>query len=595
MDAIYMKAVQAMAEHGGWPMSVFLTPDREPFYGGTYYPDTPRHGMPSFTQVLEHIAELWQTQRAEVVGAGARLSAVLASSDTVAGSADVPLGQEVLDAAVRGLSRTFDRRHGGWGGAPKFPQPVILEFLLRRYVATGEASLLEMVTDTLEAMARGGIYDQLGGGFHRYATDAIWLVPHFEKMLYDNAQLARVYLHAWQVTGDTFYRRIVEETLDYVAREMLDTHGGFYSAQDADSEGEEGRFFVWTPDEVLAALGDQPNEPALDPGLFMTAYGVTERGNFGGANILFAAKSIDQVAAESSLDIADVDARIRRSREQLLAVRSGRVSPGTDDKVLVSWNGLMLSAFAEAARTLGREDYLNIAEMNAEFVLTQMRDPQGRLKRTWKEGQPRLNGYLEDYAHYSEGLLELYQSTFDPAWFDAAVGLADEILAHYSDPASGFFDTSDDHEELLFRPKETRDGAMPSGGSVAAMVLAKLGEYTGESRYSEAAGAAVAGVADQMSQVPSGFAMWLSALDFMLSPPSELAIVGPDPLPMLVVVRATYRPNLVVAAKARDEDSGISLFEGRDSIGGSTTAYLCRHFACERPVTTPEELGDLLG
>jgi hypothetical protein len=491
--------------------------------------------------------------------------------------------------------RAFDRRHGGWGGAPKFPQPAILEFLLRRYVATGDGSLLEMVTDTLDAMAHGGVYDQLGGGFHRYATDADWLVPHFEKMLYDNAQLARVYLHAWQVTGDTFYRRIVEETLGYVAREMLDTHGGFYSAQDADSEGEEGRFFVWRPDEIVAALDDHSADPAGDAQLFMSTYGVTERGNFEGSNILFAAKSISQAAVEPSLDIADVEARTQRVRERLLTVRSGRVRPGTDDKVLIAWNGLMLSAFAEAARAFDREDYLTIAEMNAAFVLGQMRDQDGRLRRTWKAGQSRLNGYLEDYAHYAEGLLELYQTTFDPAWFGAAVGLADMILAHFTDPAGGFFDTSDDHEALLLRPKETQDGGMPSGGSVAAMVLARLGEYTGESRYSEAAEAAVAGVADQMFQVPLGFAMWLSALDFMLSPPSELAIVGPDPLPMLAVVRATYRPNLLVAAKAEGEDSGISLFEGRDSIGGSTTAYLCRHFTCERPVTTPEELGDLLG
>ncbi|PKQ16944.1 MAG: thioredoxin domain-containing protein [Actinobacteria bacterium HGW-Actinobacteria-7] len=595
VDAIYMKAVQAMTEHGGWPMSVFLTPDREPFYGGTYYPDTPRHGMPSFTQVLERITELWQTQRDEVVGAGARLSAVLAQHRAAAGTSGAPPSRDVLDSAVRGLRRTFDRRYGGWGGAPKFPQPAVLEFLLRRHLATGDTSILMMVTQTLDAMARGGIYDQLGGGFHRYATDAIWLVPHFEKMLYDNAQLARVYLHAWQVTGDTFYRRIAEETLDYVAREMLDAHGGFYSAQDADSEGEEGRFFVWRPDEIVAALHGHSADPEGDAQLLMSTYGVTERGNFEGANILYAAKSIAGAGPESARESGDVETRMRVTRATLLEARNRRVKPGTDDKVLVGWNGLMLTAFAEASRALGREDYLNIAEMNAEFVLSQMRDPHGRLRRTWKDDQPRLNGYLEDYAHYAEGLLELYQSTFDPAWFDAAAGLADEILAHFSDPAGGFFDTSDDHEELLFRPKETQDGAMPSGGSVAAMVLAKLGEYTGESRYSEAALAAVAGMGEQMAQAPLGFAAWLSALDFIVSPPSELAIVGPDPLPMLALVRVTYRPNLVVAAKARDEASGISLFEGRDSIGGSTTAYLCRHFACERPVTTPAELGDLLG
>lgn len=595
VDAIYMKAVQAMTEHGGWPMSVFLTPDREPFYGGTYFPNTPRYGMPSFVQVLERVAELWQSQRDEIADAGRRLSVALAQERSAAGGSGTSADPYTLDAAVRGLSRSFDRVHGGWGGAPKFPQPAVLEFLLRRYVATGDASLLDMATTTLDAMARGGIYDQLGGGFHRYATDAIWLVPHFEKMLYDNAQLARVYLHAWQLTGEPLYRRVAEETLDYVAREMLDAHGGFYSAQDADSEGEEGRFFVWRPDEIVAALHGHSADPEGDAQLFMSAYGVTERGNFEGANILYVAKSIAGAESESARRTDDVDARMRTARATLLEARYRRVKPGTDDKVLAGWNGLMLTAFAEAARALDRQDYLEVARMNAEFVLTRMRDPHGRLRRTWKDGQSRLNGYLEDYALYAEGLLELYQSTFDPAWFDAAAGLADEILAHFPDPAGGFFDTSDDHEELLFRPKETQDGAMPSGGSVAAMVLAKLGEYTGESRYSEAALAAVAGMGEQMAQAPLGFAAWLSALDFIVSPPSELAIVGPDPLPMLALVRATYRPNLLVAAKAEDEDSGIALLTGRDSIDGYTTAYLCRQFACERPVTTPEELSDLLG
>ena len=595
VDAIYMKAIQAMTEHGGWPMSVFLTPGRGPFYGGTYFPNTPRHGMPSFTQVLERIAELWQSQRDEIVDAGRRLSAALAQGRTAAAGSGVSVGRDTLDAAVRGLSVSFDRVHGGWGGAPKFPQPAVIEFILRRYVATGDASLLDMATSTLDAMARGGICDQLGGGFHRYATDAIWLVPHFEKMLYDNAQLARVYLHAWQLTGEPLYRRVTEETLDYVVREMRDGRGGFYSAQDADSEGVEGRFFVWTPDEIVAALDGHSADPGGDARLFMSAYGVTERGNFEGANILYVADSMDSAGTGSTRKPDDVETRMRVARAALLEARNDRVKPGTDDKVLAGWNGLMLSAFAEAARALGREDYLDVAQMNAEFVLTQMRDSHSRLLRTWKDGQSRLNGYLEDYAHYAEGLLELYQSTFDPAWFEAARGLSDEILAHFSDPAGGFFDTSDDHEELLFRPKETQDGAIPSGGSAAAMVLAKLGEYTGESRYSEAALAAVTGMGEEMAQIPLGFAGWLSALDFILSPPSELAIVGPDPQPMLTLVRATYRPNLVVAARASGADSGIPLFKGRDSVGGSTTAYLCRQFACERPAVTPEELGELLG
>lgn len=593
VDAIYMKAVQAMTEHGGWPMSVFLTPEGEPFYGGTYFPDTPRHGLPSFAQLLERIADLWQKQRSDLVGSGKRLSAALArsvgsSSSTALTAAD----SSVLDAAIDGVRRAFDSVNGGWGGAPKFPQPAVIEFVLRRHLATGSSSLLEMVTSTLDAMAHGGIYDQLGGGFHRYAVDDIWLVPHFEKMLYDNAQLARVYLHAWQVTGKPLYRRIVEETLDYVAREMREPRGGFSSAQDADSEGEEGRFFVWTPAEIEEVTGD-------DASLLMTAYGVTARGNFEGKSILRVATSAEDLASEPGIavggvTVGEVEARLRQARELLLAARGARVRPSTDDKVLTGWNGLMLTAFAEAARVLDREDYLAVAEANAEFVLSQLRGPAGRLLRTWKGGQAKLNGYLEDYALYAEGLLELYQTTFDQAWFDAAVEFADVMLAHFADPASGFFDTSDDHERLLFRPKETQDGAMPSGGSVAAMVLARLGAFTGDTGYSDAAEAALASVRAEMSRAPLGYANWLSTLDYVLSDPSELAIVGADPLPMLRLVRSTYRPHLVVAAKTGDDDSSVPLLTDRGAVGGTTTAYLCRHFACERPVTSTEDLAALL-
>jgi uncharacterized protein YyaL (SSP411 family) len=595
IDAIYMKAVQAMTEHGGWPVSVFLTPEGEPFYGGTYFPDTSRHGLPSFTQVLERIAELWDTQRDQLIEAGTRLSAALARGGRPQDAAPLTTKDtSVLDAAIRGLRRTVDSRHGGWGGAPKFPQPAIIEFVLRRHLATGDASLLEMVTSGLDAMARGGIFDQLGGGFHRYAVDDIWLVPHFEKMLYDNAQLSRVYLHAWQVTGRPLYRRIVEQTLDYVAREMLDPSGGFYSAQDADSEGEEGRYFLWTPDEIVTAIGSSATDSADDADLFMAAYGVTRHGNFEGRNILHLAKSVEQLARESGATPTAIEARIGRGREALLNARSGRVRPNTDDKVLTGWNGLMLSAFAEAARVLDRADYAQIAEHNAGFVLSQLRGTDGRLLRTWKGGRAKIDGYLEDSAFYAEGLLELYQTTFDPLWFDAAVGFADSILAHFADPAAGFFDTSDTHEALLFRPKETQDGAIPSGGSVAAMVLVKLGEFTGEARYVDAAETALASMADEMSQAPMGFASWLSALDLVLSPPRELAIVGSDLLPMLRVVRAAYRPNLIVAAQGQRERSGVPLLRDRDAVNGATTAYVCRQYACELPVTSPEDLSALL-
>ena len=393
-----------------------------------------------------------------------------------------PLDGEVLKGAVRGLSRTFDSENGGFGGAPKFPQPAVVEFLLRRHHATGDQQPLDMATRTLDAMMRGGIYDQLGGGFHRYATDDIWLVPHFEKMLYDNAQLARVYLHAWQVTGTEAYRRVVTETLDYIAREMLDSAGGFYSAQDADSEGEEGRFFVWTPDAdrggARGTSGGSGSESTRDAELLMAAYGVSDAGNFEGKSILFVAKTPAELASESTMPLAEVETRLDRARDRLLAVRESRVKPGLDDKVLAGWNGLTLAAFAEAARVLDRDDYRAIAEKNAGFILARMRTPDGRMLRSWKDGQAKLNGYLEDYAHCADGLLELYQTTFDPHWFAAARGLADSILAHFSDPSGGFFDTSDDHEALIMRPKGVQDGALPSGAAMAAGVLLRLAHFT---------------------------------------------------------------------------------------------------------------------
>jgi len=373
---------------------------------------------------------------------------------------------------------------------------------------------------------------------------------------------------------------------------MREPAGGFFSAQDADTEGEEGRYFVWTPAEIAAVLDD-----ASTARLVMQAYGVTPGGNFEGKSILNVVRSPDDLAHEHGTTPDEIEARLTQARGQLLAARGTRVRPSTDDKVLTGWNGLMLSAFAEAARALERDDYRLIAEANAEFVLSQLRGPGGRLLRTWTAGEAKLNGYLEDYALYAEGLLELYQSTFDPAWFDAAVELAELILAHFADAQSGFFDTSDDHEQLLFRPKETQDGAMPSGGSVAAMALAKLAAFTGDSKYTDAAEAALASMRAEMAQAPLGFASWLSALDFVLSEPSELAIVGPDALPMLRFVRSTYRPNLVVAATSGDASSdaasSVPLLVDRPAIDGVTTAYLCRNFACERPVTTVDDLAAL--
>jgi uncharacterized protein YyaL (SSP411 family) len=595
VDAIYMEAVQTLTGGGGWPMSVFLTPDAVPFYGGTYFPDKARYGMPSFTDLLTQIAVLWETRRDEVLSAGSNLAEELrrqASAEHTVGHD--PLDAQTLRAAMRALSRGFDRHNGGWGEAPKFPQPAVVEFLLRRHLATEDERPLQMAMQTLDAMMRGGIYDQLGGGFHRYATDEAWLVPHFEKMLYDNAQLARLYLHGWQVTGNLAYRRVAEETLDYVAREMLDASGGFYSAQDADSEGEEGRFFVWTPDQMRAELRDAGDVSHDDAELFMLAYGVSAGGNFEGKSILHVVRTATEIAEDRSIDVEATEARLAYARGTLLAARERRVKPGLDDKVLAGWNGLMLGAFAEAARVLGRNDYREIAEHNAEFLLTSMRSDDGRMLRTWKAGCAKLNGYLEDYANVADGLLELYQTTFDPRWFAAAHELAEAILAHFADENGGFFDTSDDHETLLVRPKGVQDGAVPCGSSVAAGVLKRLAHFTGDARYADASEAAISPRRCGMEQAPLGFAYWLSVLDFMLSPPQELALVGDDLRPLLEVVRADYRPNLVVAAGKADAESTIELLRDRGARDGRATGYLCRQSACQAPVTGADELRELL-
>ena len=596
LDAVYMDAVQTMTGHGGWPMSVFLTPDAVPFFGGTYFPDTSRYGMPSFRDVLTHLASLWATRREDVFQAGAEIKAALEQQaaggvPTASGSLDI----ETLDAAVRELFRSFDRTNGGWGGAPKFPQPAVAEFVLRRHQATKEEGLLEMATVTLDAMMRGGMYDQLGGGFHRYSTDEKWLVPHFEKMLYDNAQLARLYLHAWQATGTQAYRRVATETLNYVATEMLNADGGFYSAQDADSEGEEGRYFVWTPDEIRNALADASPDPEVDAALFMDAYGVTRGGNFEGKSILVLDRSPAEIASGSRLTVTEVEAALARTRRLVLDARESRVKPGVDGKVLAGWNGLTLTAFAEAARALDRDDFRAVAERNAEFLLSQMRTPDGRMRRAWQNGHARLNGYLEDYAYVAEGLLELYQTTSEPCWFRAARELADAIIAHFADQAGGFFDTSDDHERLLLRPKGLHDGALPSGGAVAADVLVRLAEYTGEHPYAEAAESALAQVQHTAARAPLGFARWLSVLDLLLAPPQVLTIVGENAESMLRVVGDRYRPNLLLAVASAEGQAGeITVLEGHEALGGRATAYLCKHFMCEPPVSTAGELVAML-
>lgn len=593
LDSIYMDAVVAISGHGGWPMSVFLTPDGVPFYGGTYFPPTPRHGMPSFEQVLKSIAHVYHHQKNDVRNNGTALLSRMGMGLALQGEGS--LDPAVPELALQALSRTFDRTNGGFSQAPKFPQPMTYDFLLRSYYRNKRASSLDMVELTLHKMAQGGMYDQLGGGFHRYSVDSIWLVPHFEKMLYDNALLARLYLHTYQLTGQPFYRRIVEETLDYVIREMTHPAGGFYSTQDADSEGEEGKFFLWTPAEIKAILGEEESR------IFCAAYDVTPGGNFEGKSILNLPTPLEQVSRNLNLTLDQLEDILSRGRKKLFIEREKRVKPGRDEKIITAWNGLMLAAFAEAARVLHRPDYREAAIHNAEFILSTMLK-ENRLFRIWKEtpGQAKLMGNLEDYAFYADGLLALYQTTFNPRWFQQARALMDVVLDHFQDEENGgFFDTADDHEQLVIRPKSVQDNATPCGNSMAVRTLLMLAAYTGQVRYETPAVKALISLQGPMSQYPGAFAHWLGALEFAVAPPKEVAVIGSltseDTKALLDATLTPYRPNQVVACA--DENLTTShpeLVEARPKRGGRATAYVCHRFACQQPVTEVEELESLL-
>ncbi|MBN1888029.1 MAG: thioredoxin domain-containing protein [Thermoflexales bacterium] len=572
LDRIYMAVVQAITGGGGWPMSVFLTPEGKPFFGGTYFPPEPRYGMPGFADVLRAIIDAWEHRRSELLENSDKLvESIRQRTSALANLRPGTLQPETLRSAYQTAHSSFDTAHGGWGSAPKFPQPMTLEFLLHYHSAAGEAEALAMVEKTLEAMARGGIYDQLGGGFHRYSVDEKWLTPHFERMSYDNSQLARVYLHAWQVTGNAFYRTICEEILDYILREMTDGRGGFYATQDADSEGQEGKFFIWTPTELVTSLG---GEEATS---FMQAYHVTQEGNFEGKTILAFRGSLEERHA------------LAEARQKLLAVREHRVHPGRDEKILTSWNGLMLAAFAEAARVLGRDDYRHAAERNADFLLKDLRAENGRLYHVWNAGEVRINGYLEDYAYLAEGLIELYQVTFAPRWYQAAKSLVDAMIEHFNAPI-GFYDTVDDGE-LLARTCEIQDNATPSGNAAAATVLLKLAGLSTEPRYAELARQSLGQVQEFLAHYPLGFGQWLVALDYALSNPKEIAIVGDpgaaDTQALLKIATAGFRPHQIVAVGTGDV---VPLLAGRHQIDNRATAYVCTEGTCRLPVTDPQAL-----
>ena len=579
VDSIYMEAVQGMTGHGGWPLTAFLDPDGVPFYGGTYFPPEPRQGMPSFRMVMEAVVESWATQRERIRASADRIREQLGALGRIEPSDDEP-SPEILDAATRKLRTLADMRHGGFGSAPKFPPASALELLLARGVT-------DVVETTLDAMAYGGIYDQIGGGFARYSVDDAWLVPHFEKMLYDNALLARTYLHAWQALGHDHYRRVCEETLVWALREMRGPEGGFHSALDADSEGEEGRFYLWTPDQIREAL-----EGIGSPGLadeVIAYYGVTEEGNFEGRNILHVPGGPAAVPPEGLDD----------ARRALYTYRSRRIWPGKDDKRLCSWNALMIGVLAEAGGAIPCKDYLDAAVACAEFVWRDLRDERGRLLRTYKDGRAHLGAYLEDYAYLVEALLTLYEATFDVRWFDAARETADQMIEVFADTdRGGFFTTAHDHEELVVRRKDVDDHPIPSGNSAAAFGLLRLAALTGEHDYERHAAGVFRLLHQAAASHPQALAHLLTAMDFHFAPVKEVALVGEpsgDGLGELAtVVRSGFRPHVVLAGGPEGIERPELLRE-RTAVDGRPAAYVCEHFSCRQPVTEPAELSAALG
>jgi len=599
LDSIYMGALQAMTGAGGWPMNVFLTPDGKPFYGGTYFPDEPRHGIPSFRELLDRLTEVWTTRREWVESTAKRLA------DHVRDEQDAPakLGQalaglpevdtdERLDAATRALAKEFDPVNGGWGGAPKFPQAMSIELLLREHLRSGTRDPRLMAEKSLDSMAAGGIYDHLGGGFARYSTDAAWLVPHFEKMLYDNAQLARVYAHAAQLSGEDQYAYVARETLDFMAHELRNPPDGAFAASlDADTDGQEGLTYVWRAAEIREVLGD-------DAPLFEAAYGVTDQGNWEGRTILNRVRSDTDLAAEHERSRDEIREALAQSRVELLRVRDERPQPARDGKVLASWNGLAMAAYAEAGIALGEPSFVEIATEAADFILGNMRTADGRLLRSWKDGRAQHAATLEDHAHLGDGLLALYEATFEERFFIAARELADTILEHFGAEGGGFHDTADDAESLFARPRNVQDNAIPSGGSMATTVLLHLAALTGEGRYRSAAERALEPIIGIAAQYPTGFGQWLQAYQLAGAPIDEIAIVGDldahDTQALLAVARDGYHPDRVVALHADPGDSAVPLLHDRTAIDGRATAYHCRSFACQRPTTDPAELAGQL-
>jgi uncharacterized protein YyaL (SSP411 family) len=590
LDGIYMQAVQAMTGHGGWPMTMFLMPDGSPFYGGTYFPPDDRHGLPSFRRVLESVADAYTRKRDGVAQSAEQLKRIYQTNPAEAPSTG-RLSPDILEVAYRLLAQGFDSQNGGFGTAPKFPATMVLDFLLRAWKRTRNQRALEMVQTSFQKMARGGIYDQIGGGFARYAVDALWLVPHFEKMLYDNALLVRLGTHLWQATSEDEVRRVTIETVEWVAREMTSPEGGFYSSLDADSEGHEGKFYVWSEDEIDSLLG-------ADARAFKSYYGVTPGGNFEGKNILFVAGDRAAAAARSRVDEELLEAILARARRILYESRAKRVWPGRDEKILASWNGLMLRGVAAAARVFGRSDFNDLAIRNAEFLSREM-VRNGRVMRSHKEGVTRISGFLEDHAAVALGFLAVYELTFDEKWVERAREIADTMIEYFwDDDARSFFDTAVDAERLITRPRDVTDNATPSGTSLAVELLLHLSELQQNSEYRRRAVSTLETLAEPMTRFPTAFGHLLGCADMEIYGAIEVALVGDTGSAAFKAleraVAGRYVPSLVLAGGKPGKASRIKLLEDRPLVDGKATAYVCRSYSCDKPVTAADALSEQL-
>jgi uncharacterized protein YyaL (SSP411 family) len=602
LDSIYMSATMAMTGQGGWPMSVFLTPDLRPFYTGTYFPPTPRFNMPSFRDLLTSLSQAWLDQRDEIFRVGTQVSEHIQRVGEWPGGAALPLTHALLANAADHLYQSYDWGFGGWGEAPKFPQPMTIEFLLSRALqdaanlpAEARANYIKTASHALQAMARGGMYDVVGGGFARYSVDNLWKTPHFEKMLYDNAQLAQAYLHAYLLTGEPKFRQVCEETLDFILREMTHSDGGFFSSLDADSEGQEGKFYTWDYAEIQTIL-------KTDFDFFKTAYALSILPNptpkpahgLDGRLILQRALDDKTLAARFKLSPAELSTRLAECHARLLSARNQRIRPGTDDKILTAWNAMALAAFAEAGRYLSRPDYLDAAARNARFLLSNLQ-VDGRLLRSWRAGTARHNAYLEDYAGLILGLLALYQSQPDTEWYTGALNLAHEMVEHYADPQGGFFDIRDDHETLLLRPKDIQDNATPSGNALAATALLQLAEFGDHPEWRKLAEDMLAVVLESAIQYPTSFAKWLCAADFALGPTRQVALLGdphePQTRALLAVLWKNYQPRQVAALSVYPPPEGSpAILKDRPLLKAQPTVYVCQGFVCQQPVNSPGEL-----